>query len=121
MTQLVVLVNHFKSKLGAEQQSNAKRRRQAVRAAGIYRRLRADGEDLVALVGDLNDTPNSLPLQPLLTGTDLRDITTHPKFTGDGRPGTFGSGNARDKIDYILLSPALFDQVTGGAIERRGV
>ena len=71
-----------------------------VRAADIYRRLGADGEELIALVGDLNDTPDSPPLQPLLADTDLRDSTTHPKFAGDGRPGTFGSGNARDKIDY---------------------
>jgi endonuclease/exonuclease/phosphatase family metal-dependent hydrolase len=118
---LVVLVNHFKSKLGTQQAANAKRRRQAIRTADIYRRLRADSEELVALVGDLNDTPDSPPLQPLLADTDLRDITTHPNFTSDGRPGTFGSGNASDKIDYILLSPALFDRVTGGAIERRGV
>ena len=119
--QLTVLVNHFKSKLGGGAAANTKRRRQAVRTAEIYRRLTAAGERLVAVVGDLNDTPDSAPLQPLLADTDLRDITTHPNFTGDGRPGTFGSGNARDKIDYLLLSPALFDKVSGGKIWRLGV
>ncbi len=35
---LVVLVNHFKSKLGSHE-ANRRRRRQAVRAAGIYTQL----------------------------------------------------------------------------------
>jgi hypothetical protein len=56
-----------------------------------------------------------------LWAVHLGDITTHSNFIGDGRPGTFGSGNARDKIDYLLLSPALFDKVSGGKIWRLGV
>jgi endonuclease/exonuclease/phosphatase family metal-dependent hydrolase len=73
------------------------------------------------VLGDFNDTPDSAPLAPLLGGTDLKDITTHPKFTSDGRPGTFGNGAKSEKIDYILLSPALFSRVSGGAIFRKGV
>lgn len=121
---LVVLVNHFKSKgystpgdpLGAK-----RRRRQAVRVAQIYEGLRAAGTELVAVVGDLNDHPASPPLQPLLADTDLRDISTHPAFDFGPRRGTFGSGNERDKIDYVLLSPALFARATGGAVFRKGV
>jgi hypothetical protein len=75
----------------------------------------------VIVLGDLNDTPDSAPLAPLLAQTDLRDITTHPSFTSDGRPGTFGNGTKSQKIDYVLLSPALFGRVTGGAIFRKGV
>ena len=45
----------------------------------------------------------------------------HPKFAGDGKPGTYGRGAARDKIDYILLSPALYERVTGGSVWRKGV
>ncbi len=37
------------------------------------------------------------------------------------RPGTFGSGAASNKIDYILLSPALFQAVRAGGIFRMGV
>ncbi|MBU2669006.1 endonuclease/exonuclease/phosphatase family protein [Actinoplanes bogorensis] len=117
--RVVVLVNHFKSKgYGGKVASDAIRERQATRVAEIYR---AAGTDLVAVVGDLNDTPDSAPLAPLLTGTDLRDISAHPGFDDDGRPGTYGYCTARNKLDYVLLSPALFARATGGGIHRRGV
>jgi endonuclease/exonuclease/phosphatase family metal-dependent hydrolase len=120
--RLVVLANHLKSKgYGSQASSNAKRRRQARRVAQLYRRLSAEGQANVIVVGDFNDTPDSKPLTPLLAQTDLRDITTHPKFTGDGRPGTFANGAKSNKIDYVLLSPALYDRVSGGGIFRKGV
>jgi hypothetical protein len=48
-------------------------------------------------------------------------IFAHPKFPGDGRPGTFGAGTPSNKIDYILMSPALAAHVTGGGVWRKGV
>ena len=62
-----------------------------------------------------------MPLRPLLEGTDLRDVSVHPDFRGDGRPGTYGNGTASQKIDYVLLSPALFERTVGGSVFRRGV
>jgi endonuclease/exonuclease/phosphatase family metal-dependent hydrolase len=120
---VVVMVNHFKSKLPPAKRSNEKRRSQADRVKELYQARRAEGFDLVAVVGDLNDTPGSKPLEPLLAQTDLRDVTDSPAFTPDpnGRPGTFGNGTASQKIDYVLLSPALFANVTGGGIFRMGV
>ncbi len=119
--RLVVLVNHLKSKgYGAQAANDDKRRRQAQRVADIYRRLRAARVSYVAVLGDFNDTPDSAPLAPLLASTDLRDISTHPRFDNGGRPGTFGNGTASQHIDYLLLSPALFAKVTGGGIWRKG-
>lgn len=119
---LTVLVNHFKSKgYGTQAESDATRRRQATRTAAIYAALRARGEEHVVVVGDLNDTPGSTPLRPLLERTDLRDVSEHPAFRGDGRPGTYGNGTASQKIDYVLLSPALFDRTVGGSVFRMGV
>jgi endonuclease/exonuclease/phosphatase family metal-dependent hydrolase len=116
---LVVLVNHFKSKgYGGKVASDATRRRQAARVASIYHHL---GTPLIAVVGDLNDTPESAPLEPLLRDTDLRDISTHPAFDDGGRPGTYGYCTARNKLDYVLLSPGLFELATGGGIHRDGV
>lgn len=118
---VVVLVNHFKSKGYSEPgdpQGGKKRRRQAVRVAAIYDGLLAEGLDHVVVVGDLNDTPASTPLKPLMA-TSLRDITTHPTFTHDQRDGTYGS--MKDQIDYVLLSPAMYAKVTGGGIFRKGV
>ncbi|ARU53170.1 endonuclease/exonuclease/phosphatase [Cellulosimicrobium cellulans] len=119
---LTVLVNHFKSKgYGTQAESDATRRRQATRTAAIYAGLRARGDENVVVVGDLNDTPSSTPLRPLLERTDLRDVSEHPAFGGDGRPGTYGNGTASQKIDYVLLSPALFDRTVGGSVFRMGV
>lgn len=120
--RLVVLVNHLKSKgYGGKVASDNTRRRQARRVADIYRVLVAAGHSDVVVLGDLNDTPDSEPLAPLLLDTDLRDISTHPTFEDGGRPGTYGYCTARNKIDFVLLSPALFARVTGGGIHRRGV
>lgn len=119
---VVVLVNHLKSKgFGPASASNKLRERQANRVKEIYERLRAEGQENVALLGDFNDTPDSTPLAPLLKQTDLKDISEHPAFTSDGRPGTYGNGNKSQKIDYVLLSPPLFNNVIGGGIFRTGV
>jgi len=121
--QLLVMVNHFKSKgFGSQKSSDAKRKRQARRVRQIYETRRAEGWDLIAVLGDFNDTPDSSPLKPLLkNGSDLIDIMAHPGFEGDGRPGTHGNGSKSARLDYILLSPALAGRVTAGGIERRGV
>jgi endonuclease/exonuclease/phosphatase family metal-dependent hydrolase len=120
--RVAVLVNHFKSKgYGGKVASDAIRHRQATRVASIYRGLLAEGVEHVAVVGDLNDTPDSQPLAPLVTGTGLRDISAHPAFDDGGRPGTYGYCTARNKLDYVLLSPALFAAASGGGIYRRGV
>jgi endonuclease/exonuclease/phosphatase family metal-dependent hydrolase len=120
--RMLILLNHLKSKgYGGQVQSNATRRRQAQRIADIYAERVAEGVKYIAVLGDFNDTPDSDPLAPLVTGTDLRDISTHADFDDGGRPGTFGNGTARNKIDYVLLSPALFERATGGGIWRKGV
>jgi len=119
--RIVVLVNHFKSKgYGRASDSNDRRTRQATRTAEIYQRLLEDGEENVVVLGDLNDTPDSTQLSPLFA-TGLRDASEHPSFSDDGRPGTYKNGTKSQKIDYLLLSPALFALVTGGRVFRTGV
>ncbi len=126
-----VIPNHFKSKFGGnDRRSRDKREAQAIFTRIIYERLRAEGHENVVVLGDLNDTPDSEPLQPLLANSDLRDVSDHELFdTGEfkGREGTdergigtFGLGNDGDKIDYLLLSPALFDRVTAAGLFRKG-
>lgn len=117
-----VLVNHLKSKgYGGQAASDRKRHAQAARVADIVRRLYAEGAGYVCVLGDLNDTPDSAPLAPLFADTGLKDISEHPSFRSDGHPGTYGRGGAREKIDYILLSPALYERVRLGGVWRRGV
>jgi predicted extracellular nuclease len=122
-TNILVLVNHLKSKgNGTQFESNARRKAQAKRVREIYDMRRAQGFELIGIVGDFNDTPQSDPLQPLLAeGSDLQDIFIHPRFQSDGRPGTYGNGTKSDKIDYILLSPKLFARVKRCGVWRNGV
>src|SRR5215212_3195274 len=122
-TRVLLLVNHLKSKgFGSKAESDARRKAQAKRVREIYNLRRSQGIDMIAVVGDFNDTPDSDPLRPLLSeGSDLRDISAHPQFQSDGRPGTFGNGTKSNKIDYILLSPALFERVMTGGVWRKGV
>jgi endonuclease/exonuclease/phosphatase family metal-dependent hydrolase len=120
---LLLLVNHLKSKgYGSQASSNARRLVQARRVREIYDSRRQGGALNIAIVGDFNDTPASAPLAPLLgAGSDLRDVNAHPSFVDDGRPGTFANGTASGKIDYILLSPALFARVQQAGVWRKGV
>jgi endonuclease/exonuclease/phosphatase family metal-dependent hydrolase len=120
---LLVLINHLKSKgYGGQAASNARRALQAKRIRAIYDGLRQDGVSDIVILGDFNDTPDSEPLAPLLGDhSDLKDVSLHPKFQSDGRPGTFGNGTKSNKIDYILLSPALFERVTVAGAFREGV
>jgi endonuclease/exonuclease/phosphatase family metal-dependent hydrolase len=121
--QIWILPNHFKSKFGGnDAASRNKRKAQAKRTAEIYERLMAEGHNNIIVLGDLNDTPDSDPLQPLLAGTNLKDISAHPTFdTGEfAGKGTFGLGNDQDKIDYLLLSPALFNRITACGLFRKG-
>ncbi len=118
-----VLPNHFKSKFGGNDfRSKAKRQAQASATADIYHRLIAEGYDKIVILGDLNDTPESPQLQPLLTDTDLKEISNHPSFNpGEfSGIGTFGLGNDKQKIDYLLLSPVLFDRITACGLFRKG-
>ena len=120
--RLVVLVNHLKSKgygspgdpMGAQ-----RRFRQAARIAMIYNGLVDEGVEHIAVIGDLNDDPTSTALRPLFDRTPVRDISEHPDFVWGPRRGTF-RGNA-EKLDYILLSPALYAKAGGGGIFRKGV
>lgn len=123
--RLHVLPNHFKSKFN---DNKAKRLAQATETARIYRALRDAGEDNVVILGDLNDNPASAELAPLLAATDLRDVSDHAGFTefqyraatGGRGIGTYDTGRDDLKIDYILLSPALFARVQRGGIFRMG-
>ncbi|MBI4914584.1 MAG: hypothetical protein HY825_01940 [Acidobacteria bacterium] len=101
--------------------ATARRKRQAERVKAIYESVLAAGSSLVAVIGDFNDTPDSAPMAPLTLQTALKDVSEHPKFAADSRPGTYGNGAKGEKIDYILLSPKLFAAVKAGGVERRGV
>lgn len=117
--QVVVIPNHLKSKRGGnDATAQARRALQAATAAGIAREAAATISPHVVLGGDLNDTPDSPALQPLLAG-DWRDVSAHPDWPSE-RPGTYDTGTAANKLDYLILSPALRACLEATGIERRG-
>ena len=116
---ILVIVNHLKSQgYGDPKKNDAKRKAQAQRVREIYEARRAAGFDRIIVGGDLNCVATSDSLLPLLgNGSDLKDVSTHPKFA-DTNLGTYADGK---KLDYILLSPALYATVVGGGIHRKGM
>jgi endonuclease/exonuclease/phosphatase family metal-dependent hydrolase len=119
--KLLLLVNHFKSKgFGKASTSNARREAQAKRVAEIYKERAKEGWKNIVVLGDFNDTPDSAPLAPLLTKTDLKDASQAKGWVWGEREGTFGGGK-KEKIDYLLLSPALFGKVKAGGVDRKGL
>lgn len=120
--RLFVLVNHFKSKgYGRPSESDERRRAQAQRVKEICMALLAEGAPHVAVIGDLNDTPGSLALAPLLAEGVMTDVFAHPAFDDGGYSGTYGLCNAGNKIDYLLLSPLLYERVQTGGVLRKGM
>ncbi|MFN4208442.1 MAG: endonuclease/exonuclease/phosphatase family protein [Agrobacterium albertimagni] len=120
--RLLVMVNHFKSKgFGGKADSDRRRKAQAARVADIVKERIAEGWDYVAVIGDLNDTPDSDPLSPLLKHGGMTDAFTHPTFDDGGYKGTYGLCNPGNKIDYLLLSPKLIDKVEKGGVIRTGM
>lgn len=125
--RVLVMVNHFKSKFGGAASSDGRRRVQAELVAEYYNARLAEGFENIIVMGDLNDTPESHPLAPLFD-TTLRDVADHDAFTdfqfradnGNRGIGTLGLGNDNQRIDYLLLSPALFDKVTNAGLFRKG-
>jgi endonuclease/exonuclease/phosphatase family metal-dependent hydrolase len=63
---VILLVNHFKSKVGKGKSSDAKRRAQAMRVSEIVTDLeKAYPGQGMAVLGDMNDSLESWPLEPL--------------------------------------------------------
>jgi endonuclease/exonuclease/phosphatase family metal-dependent hydrolase len=114
---LWLLGNHFKSKgYGNQADNDRKRRLQAGRVRELLGRFNLK-RDLVAVAGDLNDTPASAPLQPLLQDTpDLHDVMRSPLYSG---PQWTHSGGSR--LDYLLVSSALHQRLRAVGVERRGI
>lgn len=115
---IVVIPNHFKSKRGGDSPAvRARRRAQASAASAIAKRAQSISRH-VLLAGDLNDTPDSDTIAPLLMD-GFADVMSHRSYPKD-RPGTYSTGTARNKIDYLIMSPALKAALRQTGIERRG-
>lgn len=130
MPLCTVFVTHLKSKFidpsvkspearAKEEQDNAYRRtRQAMAIAQIIkRRFPNPQQGLYMVMGDMNDTPGSLPLQPLLNDPQLALYDVVTELPAEKRWTHYWSEKKeQSQIDYILLSPAMRQRVVPGTV-----
>ncbi|MEE8502486.1 MAG: endonuclease/exonuclease/phosphatase family protein [Kiloniellales bacterium] len=113
---LWILPNHLKSKgYGSTASNDARRTAQSEQVKVIVERLRADGEELIVVAGDLNDTPDSVPLAEVLHQAGLFDVLADKPAA---QRWTYKGGG---QIDYLLLSAALADATTDSGVNRSGM
>lgn len=114
-TPLVLLGNHFKSQ---SDDDPVLRLAQARRVAEIYEAAR-ERTPYVMVAGDLNDHPDSEPIDVLLD-TGLRDAMSHSGYRGV--PGTYRPCDTVErKIDYLLFPPQLWHRIQHVDLETRGI
>ncbi|GAA3292989.1 endonuclease/exonuclease/phosphatase family protein [Dactylosporangium vinaceum] len=133
---LYLLLNHLKSQSFASGDPDPLRTRQSTEVRAIYDRLRAQGAQYVAVLGDFNKGPDRTDPKrhptleallgagsPLVSCFDLDAFGElfDPKDADRERPGTFQSCTISNRLDYILLSPELAAKVTGGGVFRKGL
>lgn len=107
-SNLTLLVNHLKSKLGGEE-SDGKRLQQAQRVVEIAEGLQSLP---VAICGDMNDDPDSKPLKPLTTCPFLTDVLgSLPK----DRRLSFFSKRHKSALDYVFVNNKLKPAVVPGS------
>lgn len=116
--RIVVIPNHFKSKRGGDSPSAKARRTAQANTASAIAKNALQVSPNVLLGGDLNDTPDSETLEPLFLD-GFQDVQRHASYPTD-RPGTYETGTASNKIDYLILSQPLWATLQATGIERRG-
>jgi endonuclease/exonuclease/phosphatase family metal-dependent hydrolase len=113
---LFVLLNHFKSKYGSS--TDPKRQKQAEGVAKILKEEYDLKREYVIVMGDLNDTPDRPPLQPLLGLRDLYDVLEEEIPDPADRWTYHYTRN--EQIDYLLVSKPL-QRLKSAGVERRGM
>ena len=117
---LFVLCNHLKSKgYGETAKNDARRKKQAEAIAEILDRydLRHDN---VVVAGDLNDTPDSAPLRPLMSLSNLYDVLALQYPDDPNKRWTYHY-RTFEQIDYLLISRPLKEKFVKAGVERRGM
>lgn len=115
---IYLLANHLKSKSGG---GDDRRKAQAQEVRRILEERYDLATQRVAVLGDLNDTPDSDPLSPLTGMSGLTDVLASSEGQPADRRWTYRFRNEFNQIDYILASEPLVADLRGTGIERRGM
>jgi endonuclease/exonuclease/phosphatase family metal-dependent hydrolase len=116
----IFMVNHFSSK-GTDPTGLKRRLPQATQVLKIVNDRLLQGFTHIVVAGDLNDTPASQGLAPLMSSATLTDAIK--KFSNaidplGSRLGTYETG--KQQFDYVMTSPVITATAKGAGIERRG-
>jgi endonuclease/exonuclease/phosphatase family metal-dependent hydrolase len=115
--RIEVLLNHLKS-MGynppGDPNSDQRRLQQAQHVVEIAESYPLDQAYLV-IAGDLNSPPTSASLAPLVNHPQLYNVNLELPVS---ERGTYKTG--KQQLDYLFISPALKQKLTGMYIERRG-
>ena len=117
---MFLLCNHLKSK-GYDFNGNADRRRkrQATAIAEILAGYDLEN-DWVVVAGDLNDTPDSDPLKPLMDVPNLYDVLDLQFGSQMEKRWTYHY-RSFEQIDYVLVSKPLKDGFVKAGVQRKGI
>lgn len=104
--RLTVVVNHFKSKSGGDAATTPTRNAQAEDNRRLFDQLKAAEPDVPVLItGDLNDFPDSAPLQRLTEGGALVDLHKDERFVEPDKAYTYIFSGVAQILDYMLVEP----------------
>ncbi len=134
-----VITGHFKSRRPVLFEGTRKERKQAAGRLGdahlrsvfwraaeaAFMRVRIDNilddeQAKVAVLGDFNDTPASVPMR-LLRGVDPKALVDLTERVPSERRFTSMHDGRREQIDHLLASSALAAHCTAAAIENRHI
>ena len=104
---------------GSASSSNKRRKKQARAIAEILGEYNLK-KDWVIVAGDLNDTPDSDPLEPLLSVPNLHDVL-ELEFGSDMTKRWTYHYRKFEQIDYILVSEPLKKKFVEAGVQRRGM
>lgn len=119
---LFVLCNHLKSKgYDFDGTADERRKSQAEAIAKILKKRYDLSKDWVIVAGDLNDTPGSNPLAPLMNVPNLFDVLKLQFGNDFSKRWTYHYRGKFDQIDYVLISKPLKSVFKSAGVERRGI
>lgn len=102
-----VIVAHFKSKRGGAELTEPRRVEQAKFLAGVVNELLADTPDAqVIILGDLNDSFGSPPINTLTSDAPLGNLWVEAP---PAQRYSFIFNGLAEVLDYVLITPALVD------------
>lgn len=117
---LTILCNHLKSKGYGTQAANDRRRKlQVEQIVKILKKYKLSKQNVI-IAGDLNDTPNSNPLAPLMNKRLLYDVL-ELQFGDDYQKRWTYHFRSFEQIDYLLVSKPLKQKFIKAGVERRGI